>query len=74
MVRQRGAARATELARILLSGVARLNGRFGLKQVVRLLHGEREERLERLASPGADLRPPRRRARRSGSSAHCRAA
>ncbi len=42
------AARATELARILLSGVARLNGRFGLKQVVRLLHGEREERLERL--------------------------
>ena len=42
------AARATELARVLLSGVARLNGRFGLKQVVRLLHGEREERLERL--------------------------
>ena len=42
------AARATELARILLSGVARLDGRFGLKQVVRLLHGEAEERLERL--------------------------
>jgi ATP-dependent DNA helicase RecQ len=42
------ATRATELARILLSGVARLNGRFGLKQVVRLLHGEREERLERM--------------------------
>ncbi|MCZ8132565.1 MAG: ATP-dependent DNA helicase [Steroidobacteraceae bacterium] len=39
---------ATELARILLSGVARLHGRFGLKQVVRLLHGEPEERLERL--------------------------
>ncbi len=42
------AARATELARILLSGVARLDGRFGLKQVVRLLHGEAEERLERM--------------------------
>ncbi len=38
----------TELARILLSGVARLDGRFGLKQVVRLLHGEAEPRLERL--------------------------
>jgi ATP-dependent DNA helicase RecQ len=42
------AARATELARILLSGVARLDGRFGLKQVVRLLHGEAEERLQRM--------------------------
>ncbi len=42
------AARATELARILLSGVARLDGRFGLKQVVRLLHGEAEERLARM--------------------------
>ena len=39
MGRQRQRA-ATELARVLLSGVARLNGRFGLKQVVRLLHGE----------------------------------
>ena len=39
---------ATELARILLSGVARIGGRFGLKQVVRLLCGEAEERLERL--------------------------
>ncbi len=39
---------ATELARILLSGVARISGRFGLKQVVRLLCGESEERLERL--------------------------
>ena len=37
-----------ELARILLSGVARINGRFGLKQAVRLLHGTAEERLERL--------------------------
>lgn len=39
---------ATLLARKLLSGVARLGGRFGLKQVVRLLHGEREERLARM--------------------------
>ncbi len=38
----------TELARILLSGVARLDGRYGMKQVVRLLHGEAEERLERM--------------------------
>jgi ATP-dependent DNA helicase RecQ len=38
----------TRLARVLLSGVARLRGRFGLKQAVRLLHGEAEERLERL--------------------------
>ena len=38
-----------QLARILLSGVARLDRRFGLKQVVRLLHGDAEERLERLA-------------------------
>ncbi len=37
---------ATELARKLLSGVARLKGRFGLRQAVRLLHGEAEERLE----------------------------
>ncbi|MCC7198466.1 MAG: ATP-dependent DNA helicase RecQ [Gammaproteobacteria bacterium] len=42
------AADTTLLARILLSGVARLGGRFGLKQVVRLLHGEPEERLERM--------------------------
>ncbi len=41
-------ARRTELARILLSGVARLDSRYGMKQVVRLLHGEAEERLERL--------------------------
>ena len=46
--RSEAAAHATELARILLSGVARLDGRFGLKQVVRLLHGEAEERLARL--------------------------
>jgi ATP-dependent DNA helicase RecQ len=39
---------ATELARVLLSGVARIGGRFGLKQVVRLLCGESEERLERM--------------------------
>ncbi len=39
---------ATELARVLLSGVARIGGRFGLKQVVRLLHGEAEPRLERM--------------------------
>jgi ATP-dependent DNA helicase RecQ len=39
---------ATELARVLLSGVARIGGRFGLKQVVRLLCGESEERLVRL--------------------------
>ncbi len=48
VARLAAAARATELARILLSGVARLDGRFGLKQVVRLLHGEAEERLERM--------------------------
>jgi ATP-dependent DNA helicase RecQ len=41
-------ARRTGLARILLSGVARLDSRYGMKQVVRLLHGEAEERLERL--------------------------
>jgi len=39
---------ATELARVLLSGVARIGGRFGLKQVVRLLCGESEDRLVRL--------------------------
>ena len=39
---------ATQLARKLLSGVARLQNRFGLKQVVRLLHGESEDRLERM--------------------------
>jgi ATP-dependent DNA helicase RecQ len=38
---------ATRLARVLLSGVARIDGRFGLKQAVRLLSGEPEERLER---------------------------
>ena len=39
---------ATEIARILLSGVARIGGRFGLKQAVRLLHGDPEPRLERM--------------------------
>ncbi|MBK6849218.1 MAG: ATP-dependent DNA helicase RecQ [Proteobacteria bacterium] len=38
-----------QLARILLSGVARIDRRFGLKQAVRLLHGDPEERLERLS-------------------------
>lgn len=42
------AEEATLLARKLLSGVARLGGRFGLKQVVRLLHGEPEDRLARM--------------------------
>ena len=42
------AEEATLLARKLLSGVARLGGRFGLKQVVRLLHGEHEDRLARM--------------------------
>lgn len=37
---------ATELARILLSGVARVNARFGMKMAVKLLHGEMEPRLE----------------------------
>ncbi len=37
---------ATELARILLSGVARVNARFGMKMAVKLLHGEVEPRLE----------------------------
>jgi ATP-dependent DNA helicase RecQ len=37
---------ATELARILLSGVARVHQRFGMKQAVRLLHGDPEPRLE----------------------------
>jgi ATP-dependent DNA helicase RecQ len=37
---------ATELARILLSGVARVNHRFGMKMAVKLLHGEVEPRLE----------------------------
>jgi ATP-dependent DNA helicase RecQ len=39
-------ADATEVARILLSGVARVNGRFGMKMAVKLLHGESEPRLE----------------------------
>jgi ATP-dependent DNA helicase RecQ len=39
-------ADATELARILLSGVARVNGRFGMKMAVKLLQGEPEPRLE----------------------------
>jgi ATP-dependent DNA helicase RecQ len=38
---------ATLLARRLLSGVARVHRRYGLKQAVRLLRGESEERLER---------------------------
>jgi ATP-dependent DNA helicase RecQ len=37
---------ATELARVLLSGVARVNNRFGMKMAVKLLHGEAEPRLE----------------------------
>ena len=40
------AEQATELARKLLSGVARLQGRFGLKQAVRLLRGDAEDRLQ----------------------------
>jgi ATP-dependent DNA helicase RecQ len=46
--KEQSAREATELARILLSGVARIGGRFGLKQAVRLLHGEAEPRLERM--------------------------
>ena len=38
---------ATQLARMLLSGAARIHRRYGLKQAVRLLRGETEERLER---------------------------
>jgi ATP-dependent DNA helicase RecQ len=38
---------ATQLARMLLSGAARVHRRYGLKQAVRLLRGESEERLER---------------------------
>jgi ATP-dependent DNA helicase RecQ len=38
---------ATQLARMLLSGVARIHRRYGMKQAVRLLRGESEERLER---------------------------
>lgn len=38
---------ATELARKLLSGVARVHGRFGMKMAVRLLRGEDDERLRR---------------------------
>jgi ATP-dependent DNA helicase RecQ len=38
---------AAQLARMLLSGVARVHRRYGLKQAVRLLRGEAEERLER---------------------------
>jgi ATP-dependent DNA helicase RecQ len=38
---------ATQLARRLLSGVARVHRRYGMKQAVRLLRGESEERLER---------------------------
>ncbi|HUR39590.1 MAG TPA: ATP-dependent DNA helicase RecQ [Verrucomicrobiae bacterium] len=40
-------ADAAQLARKLLSGVARVHRRYGLKQAVRLLRGEAEERLER---------------------------
>ena len=42
-----GEADATLLARQLLSGAARVHRRYGLKQAVRLLHGDAEERLER---------------------------
>ena len=38
---------ATQLARKLLSGIARVQNRYGLKQAVRLLRGESEDRLER---------------------------
>jgi ATP-dependent DNA helicase RecQ len=38
---------ATRLARMLLSGVARVHRRYGLKQAVRLLRGENEDRLAR---------------------------
>lgn len=38
---------ATLLARKLLSGVARVHGRFGMGMAVKLLRGEAEERLER---------------------------
>jgi ATP-dependent DNA helicase RecQ len=38
---------ATQVARKLLSGIARVQNRYGLKQAVRLLRGETEERLER---------------------------
>jgi ATP-dependent DNA helicase RecQ len=38
---------AAQLARMLLSGVARVHRRYGLKQAVRLLRGEAEGRLER---------------------------
>ena len=40
-------ADAAQLARMLLSGAARVHRRYGLKQAVRLLRGEAEERLER---------------------------
>jgi ATP-dependent DNA helicase RecQ len=40
-------ADAAQLARMLLSGAARVHRRYGLKQAVRLLRGETEERLER---------------------------
>lgn len=42
----------TLLARKLLSGVARINGRFGMGMAVKLLHGETEERLERMGLTG----------------------
>jgi ATP-dependent DNA helicase RecQ len=37
----------TQLARKLLSGIARVQNRYGLKQAIRLLRGETEERLQR---------------------------
>ena len=40
-------ADAAQLARMLLSGAARVHRRYGLKQAVRLLRGEAEERLAR---------------------------
>jgi ATP-dependent DNA helicase RecQ len=40
-------ADAAQLARMLLSGAARVHRRYGMKQAVRLLRGETEERLER---------------------------
>jgi ATP-dependent DNA helicase RecQ len=39
--------RVTLIVRKALSGVARVHGRFGLQTVVKLIHGEPDERLER---------------------------
>jgi ATP-dependent DNA helicase RecQ len=39
--------RVTLIVRKALSGVARVHGRFGLQTVIKLIHGEPDERLER---------------------------